>query len=298
MTHSPDTPATPEGDAVSRALPNAYYECAGCTQQGCESNCRPAEEIRLAPDETWLCEYCYDDAAYECGEDANWPVWADIPKLSAVLPSPQNGERDLAGCKIALEQAWASCREHIARAEKAEAALVGASAIISADADLLSIEVDALKSGISVGDVMSPGPEDAHTVEAISEIEAWIADAAGFVNGAAALTAPPVAQVSNPDCPDFLGDGFDVPTGGVCACATPAPVEAGLLDGLLATWAGLTESAEADLAEDIAEAETTGERPDLWAYKLEVGLDDARDLIGFLTSLRPLYAPVGGETQG
>ena len=85
MTHSPDTPATPEGDAISRALPNAYYECAGCTQQGSEGNCRPAEEIRLAPDETWLCEYCYDDAAYECGEDANWPVWADLPKLSAAL---------------------------------------------------------------------------------------------------------------------------------------------------------------------------------------------------------------------
>ena len=78
--------------------------------------------------------------------------------------------------------------------------------------------------------------------------------------------------------------------------ATPAPVSAGVdLDGLLATWAGLTESAEADLAEDIAEAETTGERPDLWAYKLEVGLDDARDLIGFLTSLRAQSAPVGGE---
>ena len=85
MTHSPDTPATPEGDAISRALPNAYYECAGCTQQGSESNCRPSDDIRLAPDETWLCEYCYDDAAYECGEDANWPVWADLPKLSAAL---------------------------------------------------------------------------------------------------------------------------------------------------------------------------------------------------------------------
>lgn len=85
MTNTETTPATPEGDAVSRALPNAYYECAGCTQQGSESNCRPAEEIRLAPDETWLCEYCYDDAAYECGEDANWPVWADLPKLSAAI---------------------------------------------------------------------------------------------------------------------------------------------------------------------------------------------------------------------
>ena len=95
MTHSPDTPATPEGDVISRALPNAYYECAGCTQQGSESNCRPSDDIRLAPDETWLCEYCYDDAAYECGEDANWPVWADLPKLSAALTA-QPVAQDLA----------------------------------------------------------------------------------------------------------------------------------------------------------------------------------------------------------
>ena len=54
-------------------------------EQGSERNCRAADDIRLAPDETWLCEHCYDDAAYECGEDANWPVWADLPKLSAAL---------------------------------------------------------------------------------------------------------------------------------------------------------------------------------------------------------------------
>lgn len=79
MTHHE---TTPEGDA---ALPNAYYECAECTQQGRDSNCRPADDIRLAPDETWLCEYCYDDVAYECGKFASWPVWSDLPRLSAAL---------------------------------------------------------------------------------------------------------------------------------------------------------------------------------------------------------------------
>ena len=110
MTNTETTPATPEGDAVSRALPNAYYECAGCTQQGSESNCRPAEEIRLAPDETWLCEYCYDDAAYECGEDANWPVWADLPKLSAALtaqPVAQEPVADTVGDVV--RGVWGRC---------------------------------------------------------------------------------------------------------------------------------------------------------------------------------------------
>ena len=97
------TPASPEGDAISGALPNAYYECAGCTQQGSEGNCRPAEEIRLAPDETWLCEHCYDDAAYECGEDANWPVWADLPKLSAALTAQPVAQDEDSPARIWLE---------------------------------------------------------------------------------------------------------------------------------------------------------------------------------------------------
>lgn len=44
--------------------------------------------------------------------------------------------------------------------------------------DLMAIEVDALKCGISINDEMRPGPEDQHTVDAINELEGWI-DRAG-----------------------------------------------------------------------------------------------------------------------
>lgn len=44
--------------------------------------------------------------------------------------------------------------------------------------DFMAIEVEALKSGISINDEMRPGPEDQHTVDAINELEGWI-DRAG-----------------------------------------------------------------------------------------------------------------------
>lgn len=50
-------------------------------------------------------------------------------------------------------------------------------ALLLAGCDLLAIESECLREGISIGGVMSPGPEDAHTVEAIREIEGWIASA-------------------------------------------------------------------------------------------------------------------------
>ena len=44
--------------------------------------------------------------------------------------------------------------------------------------DLMAIEVEALKSGISINGEMRPGPEDQNTVDAINELEEWI-DRAG-----------------------------------------------------------------------------------------------------------------------
>ena len=250
------SPATPEGEAISRALPNAYYECAGCTQQGGERNCRPSDDIRLAPDETWLCEYCYDDAAYECGEDANWPVWADLPKLSAALTAQPVAWQPTEAMLIAARD-WS---------EKKYGKPIGNDAAIGCWQAMFDAYPDSIAQA-GRADVLA------------AKIEDLIAEFGS--DPAAALTC--------------ISEWLQMRRHEIAHPATPAPVEAGLLDGLLATWAGLTESAEADLAEDIAEAETTGERPDLWAYKLEVGLDDARDLIGFLTSLRAQSAPVGGE---
>lgn len=44
--------------------------------------------------------------------------------------------------------------------------------------DLMAIEVEAMKSGISINGEMRPGPEDQTTVDAINELEEWI-DRAG-----------------------------------------------------------------------------------------------------------------------
>lgn len=77
-----DTPHT--APKAGLKLPTAYYECESCTESGSDHNCGRPEEIRQAPDGSWLCEYCYDDAAYE-GLPEDYPLWADLPKLSAAL---------------------------------------------------------------------------------------------------------------------------------------------------------------------------------------------------------------------
>ena len=74
-----------------------------------------------------------------------------------------------------------------ARIERLEAALKGARALLRSGADLLSVESEALREGITVNGELRADPEDASTVEAIEDIEAWIADVADFVNARAAL---------------------------------------------------------------------------------------------------------------
>lgn len=63
----------------------------------------------------------------------------------------------------------------------------GMRAILRAGCDLLANEADALREGISIGGEMSPGPEDQNTVDAIREIEDWIATAGTALNARAAL---------------------------------------------------------------------------------------------------------------
>ena len=46
--------------------------------------------------------------------------------------------------------------------------------LLSVGCDLMAIEVEALKCGISINDEMRPGPEDQNTVDAINELEGWI----------------------------------------------------------------------------------------------------------------------------
>lgn len=50
-------------------------------------------------------------------------------------------------------------------------------ALLRTGCDLLAIESEALREGISIGGVMSPGPEDVDAVEALNEIDDWIASA-------------------------------------------------------------------------------------------------------------------------
>lgn len=47
-------------------------------------------------------------------------------------------------------------------------------ALLREGCDLLSVEVDALRSGISVCGVISTAPEDEPTREDIAEFESWI----------------------------------------------------------------------------------------------------------------------------
>ncbi len=48
-------------------------------------------------------------------------------------------------------------------------------ALLRAGCELMAVEAEGLRDSISINGVMSPGPEDQATVEAIREMEDWIA---------------------------------------------------------------------------------------------------------------------------
>lgn len=91
---------------------------------------------------------------------------AELERLDGILRDPLSGltwdNRIMAADAI---------REVLAH-RKAEA---GMRALLLAGCDLLSIEAEGLRDGISVNGVMCPCPEDQATVEAIREMEDWIA---------------------------------------------------------------------------------------------------------------------------
>lgn len=101
----------------------------------------------------------------------------ELARLIALAPS-------LAAEVIALR---AQAAKDKARIERLQAALKCARALLRSGADLLSIESEALRTSITVNGELRPDPEDAPAVEAIEEIEAWIADVADFINARAAL---------------------------------------------------------------------------------------------------------------
>ena len=74
-------------------------------------------------------------------------------------------------------------RAQSARIAALEAQLAEAHDLLRSGADLLSVESEALKCGIRIGKDgdLSTAPEDAHTVQAIDEIEGWIANATAAI---------------------------------------------------------------------------------------------------------------------
>lgn len=54
---------------------------------------------------------------------------------------------------------------------------------------------------------------------------------------------------------------------------------------LIEAVAELVADAEAEKAEAIAEAEGTGERPDLWEWNVMIGLDDAKKMLAILRAM-------------
>lgn len=80
---------------------------------------------------------------------------------------------------LATEAETTALAEIVKKAVDAETR--GMRAVLRSGCDLLSVEVDALKAGISIRGEMQPGPEDQHTVDAIREIEDWIATAGTFL---------------------------------------------------------------------------------------------------------------------
>ena len=57
------------------------------------------------------------------------------------------------------------------------------------------------------------------------------------------------------------------------------------LRGLIDAVEVLVADAEADKADAIAEAQGTGERPDLWEWNVFIGLDDAKNMLAILRAL-------------
>lgn len=80
MTNTTQTPAGKPG-----AL---YFECASCAEnnladEGCAWD---RDQIRVAPDGTWVCEVCYDDAPRwtyadrpAAGDETEQPEWWELP---------------------------------------------------------------------------------------------------------------------------------------------------------------------------------------------------------------------------
>lgn len=89
-------------------------------------------------------------------------------KLAGVMSGGRGFNRQLA----------AQLRDELRRLDKSAD---HAAALLREGADLISTEVDALKSGISINGETKPSPEDAHTVAAIEELEAWIARAGKLI---------------------------------------------------------------------------------------------------------------------
>lgn len=104
--------------------------------------------------------YAAGDVCY-MGEPAHWS--GDTARM---LPNWENN-----ATLIAL--APALLRELIQLRAEVEALR----ALLRTGCDLLAIEREALREGISIGGVMSPGPEDVVAVEALNEIDDWIASA-------------------------------------------------------------------------------------------------------------------------
>ncbi len=106
------------------------------------------------------------------------PIYATLS--SAGMVSVEEAEALAGAMREAAASESAKVRVH-------RDTIAGMRAVLRAGCDLLSAEVDALKAGISIGDKMQPGPKDQHTVEAIREIEDWIATAGTFLISKAQL---------------------------------------------------------------------------------------------------------------
>lgn len=88
------------------------------------------------------------------------------------------------------EGIWQAAKDQAAHDDAAIEKLLG---LLREGADLLSVEADALKAGISVRGKMRPGTEDTHTVEAIEEIEGWIGKVASVDRSRGRSDAAPEA---------------------------------------------------------------------------------------------------------
>ncbi|QLH13545.1 hypothetical protein HYQ43_04495 [Paracoccus pantotrophus] len=118
---------------------------------------------------TNACAHVLQDAAYAIEIATLYGGHDDVPAPSDGEPWADMPTRDATAEAIALLPAL--LREVLDR----RAAEAGMRALLRAGCDLLAIESEALRDGISVNGVMCPCPEDQATVEAIREMEDWIA---------------------------------------------------------------------------------------------------------------------------